>query len=158
MILNETVNLYISGGCKGDLTVRMQRALCNDMDKLFENIDNEINALPPELRKVIWDDYLYLLNDRVQKGVFTPPSSKHPEKLIIDLSEFMDEKTYKRTCDENFFLGIKLKKAIVEMRLEHPKDIIQIRLLDSDSVNAKILNALAQGVAGEWQDQVVFQE
>ena len=78
MILNETVNLYISGGVKGDLTVRMQRALCNDMDKLFENIDNEINALPPERRKVIWDDFLYLPKDRVQKGVFTPPSPKHP--------------------------------------------------------------------------------
>lgn len=45
MILKETMEIFISGG--GD-TQRMQRGLCNDMDNLFERIDNEINALPSE--------------------------------------------------------------------------------------------------------------
>ena len=49
-----------------------------------------------------------------------------------------------------------VKRAIVEMKINHPKDIVYIRLLDSDSQNAQILNALAYSVASEYQDQVVL--
>lgn len=156
MILKETLTLFLTGGSRGNPTKRMQRALCNDMDKLFESIYDEINALPPEKRSVIWNDFLDMLNDRVQKGVFTPPPPKHPETLIINFNEYADEKAYKRTSEENIFLSNKLKRAIVEMKINHPKDIVYIRLLDSDSQNAKILNALAYSVASEYQDQVVL--
>ena len=156
MILKETVSIYKTGGSKGDVTKRLQRGLCNDMYKLFESINDEINALPPEKRSVIWNDFLDLLNDRVKEGVFTPPPPKHPETLIIDYNEIADEKAYKRTGDENFHIANALKGAIFDMKMKHPKDIIYLKLLDSDSLNAKILNVLAKGVASDYQDEVVL--
>ena len=156
MILKETLTLYMTGGSRGNLTKRLQRALCNDMDKLFESINDEINALPPEKRIVIWNDFLDMLNDRVQKGVFTPPPPKHPETLIINFNEYADEKAYKRTGDENFHIANAVKGAIFDMKMKHPKDMIYLRLLDSDSLNAKILNVLAKGVASDYQDEVVL--
>lgn len=155
MILKETMEIFISGGKKENPTQRMQRGLCNDMDKLFETINNEINALPPEKRSVIWNDFLGLLNDRVQKGVYTPPTPKNKENHIINLSEFADEKAFNRTSDETYYLTIDLRRAIVEMKIKYPKDIIHIQLLYSDSNNAKILNALAKNIASDYEDQVV---
>ena len=38
MILRETMEIFISGGEKGNPTQRIQRGLCNDMDKLFEDL------------------------------------------------------------------------------------------------------------------------
>lgn len=154
MILKETMEIFISGGEKGNLQ-RMQRGLCNDMDKLFERINDEINSLPPEKRSVIWNDFLDLLNYRVQKGIFTPPSPKNPENLLIKLIELADEKAFNRTSDETRFFAIALKRAIVEMKIRYPKDIIHLQLLDSDSVNAQILNALAKSIASNYEDQIV---
>ena len=156
MILKETIELYISGGEKENSTQRMQRGLCNDMDKLFESLNNEINALPPKKRSIIWNDFLDLLNDRVQKGVFTPTPPKKPENLMINLNEFADEKAFNRTSDETYNLASKLKRAIVEMKIRYPKDIIHLHLLDSDSANAQILNALAKSIASKYEDQVVW--
>ena len=95
------------------------------------------------------------MNDRVRKGVFTPPPPKKAENLIIKLNEFADEKAFNRTSDETYNLASNLRRAIVEMKIKYPKDNIHLQLLDSDSANAQVLNALAKSIASNYEDQVV---
>lgn len=52
MILSETISTFKSGGEK-HLEERMVRSCLNDLDKLRDQINVEINALPTRKREII---------------------------------------------------------------------------------------------------------
>jgi len=54
MILSETISMFKSGGEK-HLEDRMIRACLNDLDKVRDQINAEVNALPPAKRIIIKD-------------------------------------------------------------------------------------------------------
>lgn len=72
--------------------------------------------------------------------------------MLIKMIDLINPDEFKRTSDETFFLGNNIKSLIVDSKIENPKDSITIELIKSDSLNAKIINALAKGVASEWED------
>ena len=60
MILSETISIFKNGGDK-QLEDRMVRACLNDLDKIRDRINVEVNALPPAKRHIIKNvinDYL----------------------------------------------------------------------------------------------------
>ena len=72
--------------------------------------------------------------------------------MLIKMIDLINPDEFKRTSDETFFLGNNIKSLIVDSKIENSKDSITIELIKSDSLNAKIINALAKGVASEWED------
>ena len=72
--------------------------------------------------------------------------------MLIKMIDLINPDEFKRTSDETFFLGNNIKSLIVDSKIENPKDSITIELIKYDSLNAKIINALAKGVASEWED------
>ena len=72
--------------------------------------------------------------------------------MLIKMIDLINPDEFKRTSDETFFLANNVKSLIVDSKIENPKDSITIELIKSDSLNAKIINALAKSVASEWED------
>ena len=70
MILSETITIFKSGGEK-QLEDRMVRACLNDLDKIRDQINVEVNALPPAKRnmiKKVIDSYLKDLVGDLENG------------------------------------------------------------------------------------------
>lgn len=72
--------------------------------------------------------------------------------MLIKMIDLINPDEFKRTCEESFILANNVKSLIVDSKIEHPREPIYIELIKSDSLNAKIINALAKSVASEWED------
>lgn len=72
--------------------------------------------------------------------------------MLIKMIDLINPDEFKRTSEETFFLVNNIKSEIVDSKIEKPKEPIYIELIKSDSLNAKIINALAKSVASEWED------
>ena len=63
-LLHETILLFKTGGEK-DLNGRMERACLCDLDRLKDRMNVEIDALPPDQRKIIRKAVMDYLKDLV---------------------------------------------------------------------------------------------
>ena len=72
--------------------------------------------------------------------------------MLIKMIDLINPDEFKRTSEETFILANNVKSLIVDSKIENPKDSITIELIKSNSLNAKIINALAKDVASEWED------
>lgn len=75
--------------------------------------------------------------------------------MTIKLRDLINPSDFKKTSEETYFLSNQIKSIIVDTKIEKPNEKICLELINSDSKNAQILNALAKSVASEWEDIVV---
>lgn len=72
--------------------------------------------------------------------------------MIIKIVDLIDSSTYKRTSEENYFFGTKIKRLIVESKIANPKEKITVELIKDDSPNARIINVMTKSIVSQWED------
>lgn len=72
--------------------------------------------------------------------------------MIIKTVDLIDPSTYKRTSEENYFFGTKIKRLIVESKIVNPKEKITVELIKDDSPNARIINVMTKSIVSQWED------
>ena len=72
--------------------------------------------------------------------------------MVIKIADFINPDEFKRTSEETFLISNEIKSLIVDSKIDNPKEKISIELIKSESLNARIINALAGSVASKWED------
>jgi len=159
LILKHTKMMFEVGDNR-DLGERMQRSCYDDMYKLCEEIDIELNALPEQKRFMVMEilsecfkDYGERYGKKITGTKVTPgniPATDNPQ--TINISDFVDESEFNRTGEEMRVLRIKIKRAIVDAKIQSPNGKIKVNLISSKTPIASIINAFAKSVISEWDD------
>ena len=148
-LLKETLDLFASSDLR-NLDLAMQRGLCNDTDRLFDRIHYELNALPPEYREMIIKKYVELLENEIRRIKILKPGKRPEQVYIVDLKEIVGE-GFVRTNENMFFLKSRMKRAIIEAKIEHSLEEVRMKYLEGDDIDSRIINALAHSIMSNWE-------